>query len=72
MFVKYHLISRSVSGMFMIIFEKIFPGTNNAAEGYNYRMSAIFPPHPHIVRRLKDEHEFQHHKSEEAQVQVKK
>ena len=38
-------------------------------------MSAIFPPHPHIyefVRRLKDEHEFQHHKSEEAQVQVKK
>jgi hypothetical protein len=51
------------------------PRTNNAAEGYNHRMSTIFPPHPHIyefIRRLKDEHEFQHHKSEEAQVQVKK
>lgn len=51
------------------------PRTNNAAEGYNYRMSKVFPPHPHIyefLRRLRDEHEFQHHKSEEAQVQVKK
>jgi hypothetical protein len=51
------------------------PRTNNAAEGYNYRMSTIFPPHPHIyefIRRLKDEHEYQHHRSEEAQVQVKK
>jgi SpoU rRNA methylase family enzyme len=38
-------------------------------------MSTVFPPHPHIyefIRRLKDEHEYQHHKSEEAQVQVKK
>ena len=46
-----------------------FPRTNNAAEGYNYRISAIFPSHPHIyefVRCLKDEHEFQHHKSEEV------
>ena len=24
-FVKYHLVTRSVSGMFMIIFEKTFP-----------------------------------------------
>ena len=51
------------------------PRTNNATEGYNYRMSTIFSPHSHIyefVRRLKNEHEFQHHKSEEAQVQVKK
>ena len=34
-----------------------------------------FPPHPHIrefIRRLKDEHEFQHHKSEKVQVQVRK
>ena len=49
--------------------------TNNAAEGYNYRMFTIFPPHPHIyefIRRLKDEHEYQHHKAEESQVQVKK
>ncbi|CAF1344574.1 unnamed protein product [Rotaria sordida] len=41
------------------------PRTNNAVEGYNYRMSTIFSQHPHIydfIRRLKDEHEYQHHK----------
>ncbi|CAF2084997.1 unnamed protein product, partial [Rotaria magnacalcarata] len=51
------------------------PRTNNAAEGYNHRMSTVFPPHPHIyefIRRLKDEHEYQHHKAEEAQVHKKK
>lgn len=45
------------------------PRTNNATEGYNYRMSNIFSFHPHtyeFVRRLKDKHEFQHHKSGEA------
>ena len=57
---------------FMIIFEKSFPATNNAAEGYNYRMSAIFSHIYEFVGRLKDEHEFQHHKSEEVQVEVKK
>ena len=38
-------------------------------------MSTILPPYPHIyefIRRLKDEHEFQHHKYGEVQVQVKK
>jgi hypothetical protein len=36
--------------------------TNKAVEGYYYRMSTIFPRHPHIyefVRRWKDQHEFQ-------------
>ena len=49
--------------------------TNNATEGYNYRISTVFSPHLHIyevIRRLKDEYEFQHHKSEEAQDQVRK
>ena len=38
-------------------------------------MSTVFPQHPHIydfIRRLKDEHEYQHHKSEESRVQLKK
>jgi len=38
-------------------------------------MSTIFPNHLYVyefVRRLKDEHEYRHHKSEESQVQVKK
>ncbi|CAF1431473.1 unnamed protein product [Rotaria magnacalcarata] len=51
------------------------PRTNNSAEGYNSRMSTVFPPHPHIYeffRRLQDEHEYQHHKAEEAEVQIKK
>ncbi|CAF1106351.1 unnamed protein product [Rotaria magnacalcarata] len=51
------------------------PRTNNAAEGYNHCMSTVFPPHPHIyefIRCLKDEHEYQHHKAEEAQVHKKK
>ncbi|CAF3303956.1 unnamed protein product [Rotaria socialis] len=51
------------------------PRNNNAAECYNHRMSTVFPPHPHIyefIRRLKDEHEYQHHKAEEAQVHKKK
>ena len=51
------------------------PRTNNSAEGYNYHMSTIFLPHPYIhefIRRLKDEHELQHHKSEEARVHVRK
>jgi hypothetical protein len=50
-------------------------GINNVAKGYNYRMSIIFPNHLHVyefVRRLKDEHEYRNHKSEESQVQVKK
>ena len=37
-------------------------------------MSTVFPHYAHIyefIRRLKDEHEFQHHKSEETQVQIK-
>ena len=48
------------------------PRTNNGVEGHNYQMSTIFPPYPHILEffgRLKDEHEYQHHKAEEAQVQ---
>jgi hypothetical protein len=51
------------------------PRTNNAVEGYNFCMSTVFPPHPHIyefLRRLQDEHEYQHQQSEEAQLQVKK
>ena len=49
------------------------PRTNNTVEGYNYQMLTVFPPHPpHIyefIGRLKDEHEYQHHKAEDAQVQ---
>ena len=49
--------------------------TNNTVEWYNYFMSTIFSPHPYIyefIRRLKDEQESQHHKSEETQVHMRK
>ncbi|CAF3408245.1 unnamed protein product [Rotaria socialis] len=47
------------------------PRTNNHVEGYNRRMKAEFPTHPHIyqfIDTLRKEHEYQHHVTEESQV----
>jgi len=51
------------------------PRTNNHVEGYNRRMKAEFPTHPHIyqfIDILRMEHEYQHHVAEESQVQVRR
>ena len=51
------------------------PRTNNGAEGYNNRLSNVFPTHPHIYRfieLLRAEHVFQQHKAEESRVQLRK
>ncbi len=51
------------------------PRTNNHVEGYNRRMKAEFPLHPHIyqfIDILRNEHEYQHHVAEESQIQLKR
>jgi hypothetical protein len=50
------------------------PRTNNHVEGYNRRMKAEFPIHPHIyqfIDVLRNEHEYQHHLAEESQVHLR-
>jgi hypothetical protein len=52
-----------------------FPRTNNHVEGLNRRMNSIFPLHPHIfnfIQHLRQEHEFQHHRSEESLFHIRK
>ncbi|CAF1358504.1 unnamed protein product [Rotaria magnacalcarata] len=51
------------------------PRTNNHVEGYNRRMKAEFPTHPHIyqfIDTLRKKHEYKHHVAEESQVQVRR
>ena len=51
------------------------PRTNNHVEGLNQRLKYQFPVHPYIfnfIELLREEHEYQHHKSEEARVQLRK
>jgi hypothetical protein len=51
------------------------PRTNNHVEGLNRRIKCQFPVHPHIfnfIELLREEHEYQHHKSDESRVQLRK
>ena len=55
--------------------ENHYPRTNNHVEGYNRRMKAEFPKHPHIyqfIDILRNEHEYQHHVAEESQIQLRR
>ena len=57
-----------------LLFNKL-PRTNNHVEGLNQRLKYQFPVHPHIfnfIELLREEHEYQHHKSEESRVQFLK
>ena len=49
------------------------PRTNNHVEGLNQRLKCQFPVHPNIfnfIELLREQHEYQHHKSEESRVQL--
>ena len=51
------------------------PRTNNHVEGLNQWLKCQFPVHPHIfnfIEWLREEHEYQHHKSEKSRVQLRK
>ncbi len=51
------------------------PRTNNHVDGYNRRIKAEFPTHPHIYQFmdiLRMEHEYQYHVAEKSQVQLRR
>ncbi|CAM2715360.1 unnamed protein product [Rotaria socialis] len=51
------------------------PRTNNHVEDLNRQLKSQFPVHPHIfnfIELLREEHEYQHHKSEESEVHLRK
>ena len=51
------------------------PRTNNHVEGLNQQLKCQFPVHPHIfnfIELVREEHEYQHYKSEESRIRFRK